>query len=200
MNHTIPYGVYSSSNRELVITRQFVFELYNLDNDILGAALYIGDSTEHKLIGICERYQSEAATGYAFINSLGEASGNNFKLKQRLNRSFQTVDLSAYLRKDIICLAAPDRYMPTVSEDEMFFTMNTNKLEFVFLLRNKDENIYCGASVTVSCDKGLFGGRQYFRIRNYQDNSEPYCGFYSFLGEDVIIPDVDSSNFHTGSC
>lgn len=38
MNHTIPYGVYSSSNRELVITRQFVFELYNLDNDILGAA------------------------------------------------------------------------------------------------------------------------------------------------------------------
>ena len=90
--------------------------------------------------------------------------------------------------------------MLKVSEDEMFFTMNTNKLEFVFLLRNKDENIYCGASVTVSCDKGLFGGRQYFRIRNYQDNSEPYCGFYSFLGEDVIIPDVDSSNFHTGSC
>ena len=55
----------------------------------------------------------------------------------------------------------------------------------------KDTNIYCGASYNIVFDLGLFSGGQFFRIRNYKDNSEKWCRFhcdFSYESSDVKIP------------
>ena len=55
----------------------------------------------------------------------------------------------------------------------------------------KDTNIYCGASYNIVFDLGLFSGGQFFRIRNYKDNSEKWCRFhcdFSYESRDVKIP------------
>ena len=74
--------------------------------------------------------------------------------------------------------------------DGFSFQMVTNKIEYVFSIQNNSCNIYCGASINVPYDEGLFGGGQYFRIRNYSDNSQPFCQFISHLGSDIAVPDV----------
>lgn len=59
-------------------------------------------------------------------------------------------------------------------------------------------NIYCGASINIPYDGGMFGSGQYFRIRNYGDNSQPFCGFYCNLGNDAVVRDVPACK--SGEC
>ena len=58
---------------------------------------------------------------------------------------------------------------------EIFFVFCTKNEEFVFHIQREKHNVYCGASQNKVFDLGLFGGMQYFRIRNYDDNSLPFC-------------------------
>ena len=108
--------------------------------------------------------------------------------------------------KDTIKIISVDTQMPTVSqkgiayclkhwklgnqlhvfEDVIHFMMNTNKIEYVMMIRKPNDDIYCGASVAIPYDNGLFGGQQYFRIRSYADNSQPWCRFYCNLGNNAI--------------
>ena len=74
---------------------------------------------------------------------------------------------------------------------ECRFVLNTGKTDYVFMIQPKDTNIYCGASYNIVFDLGIFGGSQYFRIRNHKDNSENWCGFtcdFSYESKQITIP------------
>jgi hypothetical protein len=87
-----------------------------------------------------------------------------------------------------------------VFEDAINFTMNTNKFEYVMMIRKTNEDIYCGASITVPFDYGLFGGQQYFRIRNHADNTQSWCSFHCHLGNDILLPDFQNIDCSDGKC
>lgn len=71
------------------------------------------------------------------------------------------------------------------------FFLCTGKTEYIFSISPKDTDIYCGASYNVVFDLGLFGAKQFFRIRNYKDNSYDFCRFYcdfSCESKEIKIP------------
>ena len=82
-----------------------------------------------------------------------------------------------------------DSYRASI--DWFNFYLCTGKTEYIFSVRPEDTNIYCGASYNIVFDIGLFYGGQYFRIRNYKDNSEKYCRFscdFSYEAKNIEIP------------
>ena len=82
-----------------------------------------------------------------------------------------------------------DSYCAT--HDNFNFYLCTGKTEYIFSINAQDTNIYCGASYNTVFDLGLFSGGQFFRIRNYKDNSEKWCGFlcdFSYEPREIKIP------------
>ena len=79
----------------------------------------------------------------------------------------------------------------SASADNFIFLLCTGKTEYVFSIIPENDNICCGASYNIVFDLGLFGGRQYFRIRNYKDSSENFCRFscgFTHEAKEVKIP------------
>ena len=46
----------------------------------------------------------------------------------------------------------------------------------------------------------MLGEEQYFRLRNYDDNTAPFCGFVSHLGDDAEWKEPAPVNCETGTC
>ena len=209
------YGVYSKIDYELAISEVFSLVFYKYA-DTFGTKLY----RYKKLIAVCEHASTNKVTGYAFVNNNNENIFNNEYLCSILGEDLVISGEVELFKKDEINIVPADTYMPTVSEkgiayclknwklgnkldifgDALNFTMNTGKIEYVMMIRKPNDDIYCGASVTIPYDNGLFGGQQYFRIRNYAGNSQPWCKFHCNLGNKVVIPDFKVPKCTTGSC
>lgn len=80
------------------------------------------------------------------------------------------------------------------------FTMVTDKIDYVFSILETNQNIYCGASVSIPYEYGMFGSMQYFRFRNLGDNSQPFCKFQCSLGNDVAAPEVPEIACESNAC
>ena len=79
----------------------------------------------------------------------------------------------------------------TSNAEHFSFSLCTEKTEYIFSIDVRDTNFYCGASCNWVFDLGLFCAGQYFRIRNYKDNSEPFCGFgcdFSYVPKINSVP------------
>lgn len=208
-------GVWRGVNHEIVETERFAMIIYcSSDKNILGAKLYKGYENKKHLVAICERNQLEDKLEYAYYyegddqyiavsNSevmapkLGEAYDLNAKKSMRRLETFM-VDHSgaslptvkeAGIPKCLTLWRMADRYCAT--HDELEFFLCTGKTEYIFSVNTKDNNIYCGASYNIVFDLGVFGGGQFFRIRGYKDNSEPWCGFacnFFYEAGEINIP------------
>ena len=209
------YGVFAKADCEIAVSEKFILIFQKLP-DCLSTRLY----ENGKLIAICEHNLSDKVTSYAFINSKNESvSFNGNKLKSQLGQDVVWKQEDFFL-KDKIEIIPVETPMPAVSEkgiayclknwklgnqlnvseDSINFTMNTNKIEYVMMIRKINNDIYCGASIVIPYDTGLLGGHQYFRIRNYSDNSQPWCGFHCDLGKKADIPKFDIPECPTGKC
>ena len=187
---------------------------FSTDKNILGAKLYKGYENKKRLVAICERDQLGEKTEYAYFiedsnphtaitNSerltpqLGAAYDSNVKKSMRRLESF-VVDHSraplptvkdAGIPKCLTLWRMADSYF--AKHDNFNFFLCTGKTEYIFSIKPKDINIYCGASYNIVFDLGLFGGGQFFRIRNYKDNSEKWCRFtcdFSYEAREINIP------------
>lgn len=211
-------GVYRSSNSEIVETEKFALVFYcSLDKNILGAKLYRGYENNKSLVAICERDKINQKTEYAYFvedivphtvisnsermaSGLGETYDSNIKKSMHRLESF-VVDHSGTplptVKEDGIpkCLnlwRMSSNYHAT--HDDFTFFLCTGKTEYIFSIMAKDTNIYCGASYNVVFDFGLFGGGQFFRIRNFRDNREKWCSFacdFSYEVNEINIPAED---------
>ncbi len=207
-------GVYPDSNCEIVETEKFSLVLYcSSDNNILGAKLYRGYENKKHLVAICERDLVSEKTEYAYFvedsdphtaicnselaSELGAAYDPNLKKFMRRLESF-VVDHSgtslptvkeAGIPKCLTLWRMADSYHAT--HDDFNFFLCTGKTEYIFSIKAVNTNIYCGASYNIVFDLGLFRGEQFFRIRNYKDNSEKWCGFhydFSYESSNIKIP------------
>ena len=214
------YGVYTSKTMEVAVTPSFALVYYcNEDKSVFGTKLYKGTDGKKKLIAICERNQAKKTTHYAFSTGLYKVTNNNDNIVKFLGEDFYAIPDGLWMI-DSIEVIPQNFHMPIVSEagimdclrqwrlgnehfvdgNTMFFHMVTNKIEYVFSINTQNTNIYCGASVNIPYEGGLFGSGQYFRIRNYKDNSEPFCGFHCDIGKDAVIPQFEEITCESGEC
>ena len=208
-------GVYRNSNSEIVETEKFAMMLYcSPDKSILGAKLYKGFEDKKHLVAVCERNLIDEKTEYAYLvenngphlaiaNSerlaptLTSEYDSSQKLSMRCLESFNVDHIGnplpkvkdAGIPKCLNLWRMCDSYHST--PDKLNFFLCTGKSEYVFSIDIENTNIYCGASYNIVFDLGLFGGGQFFRIRNYKDNSEKWCRFscdFSYELKDIKIP------------
>lgn len=209
-------GVYRSAISEIVETERFALVYYSTcDKNVLGTKLYSGYENKKRLVAICERNHIESSTEYAYyledertviFNSqklsilLGELYDNGLK-KSMLRLETFWVDHSgnplpkvkdAGIPKCLTLWRMADSY--NVSAKRFNFFLCTGKTEYIFSIIPEDTNIYCGASYNIVFDLGIFSGGQFFRIRQYRDNSEKFCGFhcdFSYEAKDIHIPTAE---------
>ncbi len=208
-------GVYRSSTCEIVETEKFALLLYSSpDKTILGAKLYSGNENMKLLVAICERNVPEEKTEYAYLLDISAPQtviANNERMKSMLAMPYDpTLKKSMRRLETFLVDHGPDE-LPTVKQagiptclklwrmvDSYFanpkhfnFYLCTGKTEYIFSIKPEDTNIYCGAAYNIVFDLGLMSGGQFFRLRNYKDNSERYCGFhcdFSYEAKDIQIP------------
>lgn len=209
---TFVCGVYRSTDSELVETEQFALLYYQTaDETILGTALYRGFDTQKKRIAVCEYSRTDKRTTYAYLTENGTVIANSDSLKAQLTEPYDPSRKKAMHRTETFIVDHSGKPLPSVKEAgiptclaqwkmsdsyhadacEMTFLLSTGKTDYVFTIQPTDTNIYCGASYNIVFDLGLFGGRQFFRIRNFRDNTEPFCGFhadFSYTPPDIRIP------------
>ena len=207
-------GVYRGSNCEIVETEKFSLVIYcSSDKNTLGAKLYRGYENKKRIVAICERNLVSEKTEYAYFvedsdphtaicnselaSELGAAYDLNLKKSMRRLETF-VVDHSgtplptvkeAGIPKCLTLWRMADSYHAT--HDDFNFFLCTGKTEYIFSIKAENTNIYCGASYNIVFDLGLFSGGQFFRIRNYKDNSETWCRFhcdFSYESRDIKIP------------
>ena len=80
------------------------------------------------------------------------------------------------------------------------FYLCTGKTEYIFSVRPKDTDIYCGASCNFAFDIGLFSGGQYFRIRNYKENRDKYGTFWRDFSYEVKHIEIPTIQCEPGKC
>jgi len=208
-------GVYRSTNCEIVETEKFALLFYcSSDKNTLGAKLYKGYENKKKLIAVCERDMPDEKTEYAYLvedSTPHTAITNSERLVSQLTEEYDYNQKHSMRRLENFEVDHSSSPLPTVKEagipkclylwrmsdtyradhDSFYFYLCTGKTEYIFSIDCKDTNIYCGASYNIVFDLGLFGGRQFFRIRNHKDNREPWCGCncdFSCELQEIVIP------------
>ena len=207
-------GVYRGINCEIVETEKFALMLYcSSDKNILGAKLYKGYENKKRLVAVCERDLVEEKTNYAYFveDSTPYTAITNGECVHELSKAWDPNVKNSMRRLEAFAVDHSGTLLPTVSEaglpkcltlwrmsdgyhathDDFHFFLCTGKTEYIFSIKPEDTNIYCGASYNIVFDLGLFSGGQFFRIRNYKDNSEKWCRFtcdFSYESREIKIP------------
>jgi hypothetical protein len=217
-------GVYGSGSREVLVTEEFVYELYRDVSGNFGVRLYVRDGDARRVIALCEVEAATLVTRYAFESELRVALGNDAEFKRVIESRavFDESALEGLERIETFALAeggieALPYYDGTNTREclrtwrqgskfsswhsGLLFTCVTCGIEYVCQIGTEMDNIYCGASISIPANGGMVGGNQYFRIRNYGDNSEPWCQKFCNLGwEKVYDREIDESLFTAGVC
>lgn len=208
-------GVYRGLDCEIVETEKFALMLYcSPDKSILGAKLYKGFEKKKSLVAVCERNQLDNRTEYAYSvnnNDSHMAITNCERLAQMLGDTYEPHSKDSMRRLETFAVDHSGAPLPMVKDagipkcltlwrmadsyhatyDEVHFFLCTGKTEYIFSVKVQDTNIYCGASYNIIFDLGLFSGGQFFRIRNYKDNTAKMCRFtcdFSYEATEVNIP------------
>lgn len=207
-------GVYRGINCEIVETEMFALMLYcSSDKNILGAKLYKGYENKKSLVAICERDLVEEKTKFAYFveDSAPHTAITNSELVSELSTAWDPDIKNSMHRLESFMVDHSGVPLPTVKDagipkcltvwrmadsyyathDNFNFNLCTGRTEYIFSIKLQDQNIYCGASYNIVFDLGLFSGGQFFRIRNYKDNSEKWCGFhcdFSYESKEIKIP------------
>ena len=209
-------GIYKSSRMEIVETERFALVYYcNDDKSILGTKLYEGFINKKTLVAVCERDQIEKTTKYAYKTPAHSVITNDKDgLALVLGEEYDASEKNSMRQTEKFLIDHSQAPLPKISEagiagclkswrmgngysvrdDNFRFNLFTDKSEYVFSIHTMDDNIYCGASYTEVFELGLFSRGQYFRIRNYKDNSEPFCRFecnFDFRPGQEPIPTED---------
>ena len=208
-------GVYRGTNCELVESEKFALLFYSsADQNILGAKLYKGFENKKVLIAFCERNQLAGKTEYAYLVENSDpcmAISNSEQMSAHRMEAYDPSLKKSMCRLESFAVDHSGAPLPTVKEtgipkcltlwrrtdsyhahpDDLYFYLCTGKTEYIFSIKPKDSDIYCGASYHIVFDIGLFGVGQFFRIRNYKDNREQWCGShcdFSYEFREIHLP------------
>ena len=190
-------GIYRKGCCEIVETEKLLLEYYGRGKDIMGAKVYLGNGSVKKLVAVCEKDFSAQTISYAFRYD-DQVISNCPEYESLLGEEFQRSCLDKMDRLDSFLINHGDKPRHTVREigirqcleewrkgvefsvssDHFIVSLCTGTVEYIFSIRTEDADIYCGCSYNVPFELGLRSLGQYFRIRNYKDNSAQYCSSY----------------------
>ncbi|MBR3714825.1 MAG: helix-turn-helix transcriptional regulator [Clostridia bacterium] len=208
-------GVYRGALCEIAETEKFALVFYcSSDKNVLGAKLYKGYEEKKYLVAVCERNMLAEKTEYAYLpqnSGTDNAVANSERLTKMLSEVYDSSLKKSMRRLESFAVDHSGAPLPSVKEvgipkclslwrmsdgyfathDRLHFFLCTGKTEYIFSVEPENMNIYCGASYNIVFDLGLFSGGQFFRIRNYKDNSEKWCSFtcdFSYEAGEINIP------------
>lgn len=214
-------GVYRGGAMEVVETERFAFVISCAeDTGDLHARLYQGSPESRRLIAGCVRQQAARRTLYAYRTEDGTVRANDEALASLLGQRYDPAVTGKLRRRERFLVDHSGAELPTVAEagirrcltawrmadsltarrDCFHFFLCTGQTEYVMSIRPEDTNVYCGASFNIPFDMGLFSGGQYFRLRNFGDNSAPYCGFRCDFTCEPRAIDIPTEECQYGQC
>lgn len=215
-------GVYRSAYSEIVETEKFALVYYcTPDKSLLGTKLYSGFENRKCLVAICERDQNRQITEYAYaLADRQTVISNSDSLASHLGETYNSSDKKSMRRLEQFLVDHTGNPLPSVKErgipacltlwrmadsyhadaDSFHFFLCTGKTEYIFSICPEDTNIYCGASYNIVFDLGMFSGGQFFRIRNYKDNSEKFCRFSCDFSYEFRRIDIPTQECEIGKC
>jgi transcriptional regulator with XRE-family HTH domain len=189
------YGIFSSETAVLAETERFALFMKKEDG-VLSARLYKGIAGHKNLVAVCEETEKDKALSFAYLTESAEVVSYGEKtLTALLSTPYDVTQKFMMYHTENIRMASSKEPLPIVSEagirvclaawrsgtvyradqKEIYFVFCTKNEEFIFHIQTEKHNAYVGASQNKVFDLGLFAGMQYFRIRNYDDNSLPFC-------------------------
>ncbi|MCM1026899.1 MAG: helix-turn-helix domain-containing protein [Roseburia sp.] len=214
-------GVYKSEQFEIVETEKFSLVYFCSRNHVrFGTNLYKGMKTSKRLCAACEYNTENGRIIYAYETKEHSIRSNDKEIEKLLGETFDRNLTKNLKRTETFFVNHAKPVLPTVAEagirkcltlwrmsasyqadaERMNFLLCTGKTDYVFQIVPKDTNIYCGITYQVPFDFGILGGRQFFRIRNYRDNSKPWCQFFSHLGYECGELEVPVTQCELGKC
>ncbi len=213
-------GVYKSNKVEVVETEKCSLVYYsNSDETVFGVKAYLGTIQNKTLQAIVEHNQIDKKTSYAYLCD-ETPMFNNEQLKKYLGKKYDDKIRNGLFMSEKFYVRHDDKKACTVdevgikncltewrmintfmsSENNFFLSLCTGITEYVVSIQINDDNIYCNISYNIPTELGLLSGAQYFRIRNYKDNSEPFCTFYTHLGYKIKKQNFPLSECLSGKC
>lgn len=196
-------GVYRDKASEIVETEKIAIRYYFRDNAVLGAGLYEGNGDTKYLTSLCEKncHDNSICYVYSFINEEGkrETAGNCEEYKRYIGERFDREQLGRMecvesfqvnhgefrlhtVRETGIrqCLEEWRKGVTvSVSPDTFCVNICTGRMEYIYSIKKEDDNVYCGCSYNIPFELGLRSYGQFFRLRNYQDNSQDFCACHA---------------------
>lgn len=216
-------GVYRGANSEIVETENFALVIdCSSDKNMMSMRLYRGYENKKRLVGICRRDLVEEKTEYAYFveDSDPHTAICNSDLASELGAAYDPTWKDALRRLECFEVDHSGAPLPTVKEagipkcltlwrmsdsyhathDYFHFFLCTGRTEYIFSIKPQHTDIYCGASYNIVFDLGLFSGGQFFRIRNYKDNSEKWCRFHCDFSHEVKDIHIPTEQCELGKC
>lgn len=218
---SFPCGVYKSELLEIVETEKFSLVYYcSPDHLRFGTRLYRGMGRTKKLSAACEYDKAAGRAVFAYETNKGGVCSNDKTAEEWLGEVYDDSQTNFLKRTEVFYVNHEKTSLPGVdtagikkclelwrmsdscesTPEQMKFVLCTGRTDYVFQIIPENTNIYCGISYQIPYDLGLLGGNQFFRIRNYQDNSEPWCQFFCHLGYEYKNIEVPTEQSRLNAC
>ncbi len=208
-----PYvcGIYKSDTAEIVETERVAL-VYSSDptGTVFGVKAYLGFEAKKKLVALCEYATGNGSVAYAYVTDTGDVLANSNNMKAQLGQKYDDSRKKSLYRSEVFSVTHGDAPLPTVDEAGIRHCLTqwrmatkyhatsarfsillcTDKTEYVFDIAPKDTNIYCAISFNTATEMGLLCGKQFFRIRNYRENTDAFCESFANLGlmpEETVV-------------
>lgn len=214
-----PYvcGIYKSDTMEIVETERVAL-VYSSDStaSVFGVKAYVGFEAKKKLVALCEYTAGSGKVAYAYITDTGNVFSNSETMEAQLGQKYEDSPKKSLYRTEVFYVKHGKEPLPTVDEAgikrcltqwrlatkysatsaRFSILLCTDKTEYVFDIAPEDTNIYCAISFNTTTEMGLLCGKQFFRIRNYRENTDVFCSSYANLG--LRMP--EKTEILTGEC
>lgn len=204
--------VMRSADGEIVLTEKFALHFYEKSSPRrIGCLLYKGSRTAKFCIAAAEHDFSADRTYACGVYANGAAwSFGGGELDGIIGTEFSEKSAAGMKTAETFSTVPGEREMPKVSDVGIAGAMKAWRMgaeftnggglcslhlctaftEYTFDIRPDYGDVYIGASWNIPFEMGLFGGQQYFRIRDLGER-QPYCGFganFTSRRADIRIP------------
>lgn len=197
-------GIYRKKDILIAETERIAI-LYRDGGDVLYAELYEGMQENKTLRGTVEYDLKSKKAKYAYSDDAGKITAN-FDAKNTIGRKFDRKQLDGMKRIETFLVDRDKNPLPTVPEAGfktcltkwrtgtrfycregiIFACIYINGFEYAFhMVPQNQENIYCSIIAIEAFELGTCVGKQYYRLRNYGDNTSNFAVSFSHINDEL---------------
>lgn len=196
-------GIYRKKDTVIADTERLTI-VFKECKDALRAELYEGVQENKILRAFAEFDMNAKKAKYAYSDDGGKIT-SNCAAEEIIGKKFERAQLNSMKRVETFFVRRDSKPLPTVPEagfktcltkwrtgtkfhcknGEIFAGIYVGGMEYAFhMAPEMCENIYVSIVANEAFELGNCVGRQYFRIRNFGDNTEKFTVSFSLLNEE----------------